>query len=228
MADDAAPKKGLDRKQWVAVGIGGLGILVTIYLYMRSRSGGSTTAETLIPNANNGTGVAGGGNTGSPDQNTSLLAGILAQLQGTTAAAAHTGPFSETTRSVGALGPGFAAYDASHTGVPLWDSVNGTQLLSYLPFGSSNEIVGERTGPAAPGNPNSPTVWYKVKHGGITGWVNAGDIAGFTGTPPASLGSGGPSHVSAVHWPFAHDFHNDPWESGMTPIGTGQLAWSPS
>lgn len=224
-------KKGLDRKQWIAVGVGALGIVVTIYLYARSRSGGATTATTMIPNANNGSGVVGGGVTGSADQNTSLLAGILARLNTNAAAssaAAATGPFSATIRSSGSLGSAFSAYDNSHVGIPLWDSVAGTNLLSYVPFGASSEIVGERTGPTAPGNQNSPTVWYKIKQGGITGWVNAGDIAGFTGTAPASLGSGGPSHVTAVHWPFAHHFHNDPWDAGMEPISTGQLTWSPS
>ena len=164
-----AHASGWFRQHWKEV----LAVMVAIvpvaaYFVLRGQAS-SQGASNVLPS---GTDLAGGAASSSSSPVTTAVQAV----QGWTAA----------VRSAGA----FPTYDPTHSGVPLWASIGGGNLLAYVPFGLQNlQILQTTQGSAPPGVPSGPTTWYQVSYGGQTGWISAEDLTNFLGGPAVSSNS---------------------------------------
>jgi hypothetical protein len=88
-------------------------------------------------------------------------------------------------RSSGAA-PG---YDSGHEGIPFWSEPNDQtgDPPGFIPWDSRVQVIGKTQGPPDVAD-SGITTWYQVVYGGVTGWINAFDVAGFAGSPPAGPG----------------------------------------
>lgn len=180
--------------------------LVVVLLYLYTRSRGSGAARTISFPGSSGSGSPGDGSSGPNPitQAEQAFAGII--------------------RSPGAV----PNWDPQHTGIPFWTGIGAGNIMDYIPWGAQVQIIGTSQGP--PDAASGTTTWYQVVWGGVTGWINAFDLASFLGSPPAGFGapggppSGPPFLPPAQPVPLPVPGSTPP--SSSTALGGGPVSWS--